>query len=652
MRAQMPAYEWTDRPLETWLRADIPTDPSGYIHWRSEHAPTFFFEQLPSPEKIRTPQAVIDEADAILAGKWRYFSHTIYEVGFPPDWHLNPLTGRRLPTDRHWSQIGDFDDGDIKLVWEANRFSIVYTLARAYAVSHDERYPAAFWQLVEDWRARNPPMRGPNWKCGQEATFRVMAWCFGLYAFRESAHSTPERIATLTAMFAAHGARIAGNIRYAISQHNNHSVSEGVGLWTIGLLFPELKNAKRWRRRGKNIIEAELARQIAPNGDHVQRSTNYARLVLHDALWALRLGELNEDGFSAEAYAQVELLTNWLRPLIDAENGQVPNYGANDGALILPLDSYEYGDFRPVLQASHWLTLNQRLFPTNMCDELTMWLFEPHPPPPSPLRREGERPTHLSFGRGAGGEGIYLLHSDHSRALLYCADYRGRPGHADQLHVDLWWYGVNIACDAGTYLYNGDPPWQNGLSGTSVHNTVTVDGRDQMTRVGRFLWLDWAKGTVLPPLYEVERGSEGVRFAQHTGYKPIIHRRTLASVGPDEWLITDELTDQRPHNYRLHWLFADAPYTWDSEERRLTLHYPAGDYRVQIDVTPAALDADISLVRADPESIRGWRSRFYADREPALSLAVTVHAPQVKFISRFAPTPVNMPRSTPVDRSG
>ncbi len=65
------------------------------------------------------------------------------------------------------------------------------------------------------------------------------------------------------------------------------------------------------------------------------------------------------------------------------------------------------------------------------------------------------------------------------------------PSHADQLHVDLWWRSLNVAQDAGTYLYNADPPWDNNLTTAQVHNTVTVNGRDQFTRAGRFLYLDW-----------------------------------------------------------------------------------------------------------------------------------------------------------------
>ena len=51
----------------------------------------------------------------------------------------------------------------------------------------------------------------------------------------------------------------------------------------------------------------------------------------------------------------------------------------------------------------------------------------------------------------------------------------------------------NIACDAGPYLYNGATPWKNAFAGTTVHNTVNVARRDQMTRAERFLWVDWAQ---------------------------------------------------------------------------------------------------------------------------------------------------------------
>ncbi len=113
---------------------------------------------------------------------------------------------------------------------------------RAYWRTGEERYAELFWQLIEDWRAQNPPQQGPHWKCGQETSLRVMAWCFGLYGFLDSQSTTAARVAMLAQMIALSGQRIAANLDYALSQRNNHGISEGMGLWTIGTLFPEFRS--------------------------------------------------------------------------------------------------------------------------------------------------------------------------------------------------------------------------------------------------------------------------------------------------------------------------------------------------------------------------------------------------------------------------
>jgi len=44
VRAQMPMYQWKDRPLETWLKSQVPSTPEAYVQWRKQHSPKFFFE--------------------------------------------------------------------------------------------------------------------------------------------------------------------------------------------------------------------------------------------------------------------------------------------------------------------------------------------------------------------------------------------------------------------------------------------------------------------------------------------------------------------------------------------------------------------------------------------------------------------------------
>ena len=76
---------------------------------------------------------------------------------------------------RPWWQIPDFDPrvGDIKTIWEASRFDWVLTCAQ-HACHGDPVGVERLNTWLADWVANNPPYLGPNWKCGQEASIRVI----------------------------------------------------------------------------------------------------------------------------------------------------------------------------------------------------------------------------------------------------------------------------------------------------------------------------------------------------------------------------------------------------------------------------------------------------------------------------------------------
>ena len=588
---------------------------------------------------------LMQEADNIVSGEQRYFSKLCHDFHGVPDWQRNPFTDQVISTDRHWSTLDFYSPqyGDLKFMLEPARFSAVYTLVRAYWYAGDEAYPAFFWTVIEDWMTQNPPQAGPLWICGQEAAFRLMAWCFGLYGFIHSRHTTPDRVQHLVMAIAAHADRIYSTVAYARSQNNNHALSEAVGLWTAGLLFPDLSQADRWRRLGQRILEDEIPLQIYDDGSYVQHSINYHRVMLHDLIWAVRLGEINEEHFSQDIYHRLDLATQFLYQMTDPATGRAPNYGHNDGALVLPLSSCDYTDFRPVLQAAAYLGRREYLLPFGAWDEDLLWLFGPEalggtPVPASSEAREEntQLPKRASTSFPVGG--YFTLHGDQSWALVRCARYRDRPGQADQLHLDLWWRGCNIACDAGTYLYSSEPPWANALAVTDVHNTVTVDGQDQMIRGGRFLWLNWAQGTVRS---QAHSACGRVRYweGEHDGYKRMkasaTHRRGVVCLGHDYWLILDMLQSVSKHRYRLHWLVPDVPYEWEQAGRHVTLATASGPYHIYMS-TLSGQEAT-AIVRADEHAPRGWRSLSYGHREPALSLECIEEANVAVFSTVFGP---------------
>lgn len=651
LRAKLGHYE---RILPLRILPDLrdviddgfPADPQQYLVGRRLHSANFFF--VPADRALFAPllkqcwpaSAAANRAESLLAGDFSFFNSRVARAGFPPDWHRNVFSAQAAPKEPHWSRISDFAFGDIKLIWELNRFSSVFTLVRAYWRTGDERYAEGFWQLIESWAAENPPNAGANWKCGQECSLRVMAWIFGFYGFLDAAATTPLRAGLFARLIAASGERIAAHIGYALSQRNNHGVSEAAGLWTIGLLFPELKHASVWRDTGRNHLE-QLGRElIYDDGAFSQHSANYHRVMLHAYLWSIRLGELNNKPLSSELLSRVARAGDFLFQIQDETTGKVPRYGQNDGALILPLNDCPDEDYRPVINGISYLSSRKARYAPGPWTEDLLWIFGTES-----LHASVTTEPRVDFDAPLGG--CRTLRSPLGFAFIRCPRFRDRPAQADALHVDLWWRGINIAIDPGTFSYNAPPPWNNPLAGTAFHNTVTVDQRDQMDRVSKFLWLPWLKtntGVASPHLTKAPADFgywEGAHDGYHRLTPPASHHRAVLRLPGEAWLIVDRLASSVPREYRLHWLLPNAPHQ-SSPDGRLRLLFPQAPiepYYVNVLAQP---NCKSNIQIADSDSPRGWFAPHYFDRQPAISFSATVSSTNAWFCSLFAPQDLSL----------
>jgi Heparinase II/III-like protein/Heparinase II/III N-terminus len=581
--------------------------------------------------------ALLAEADEVVAGRARLFG------GEPVALRLG-LDGRMA----HWtayetnpkllsplySQIPD-----IKFIWEPARFGWAHTLGRAFHASGDEKYAEAFWRYTEAFLDANPPYLGPHWISGQEVAIRLMVLVWAGQVFTGAASTTPERLRRLAQTIAAHAARIPPTLVYARSQGNNHLLTEAAGLYTAGLALAGHPSAEAWRRLGWRWLNEGLQAQIDGYGEYAQHSTNYQRLMLQVALWMDALLRRQERSWPRQTLEALSRSVHWLLALLDPEAGRTPNLGPNDGAYLFPLTICPYADFRPVLHAAARAFLRYDL-PRGAWDEMGLWFGIPL-----------DSPKYLQLPRYPGDQ----LYGRDSWAYLRTAQFGSRPSHADQLHFDLWWRGLNIARDAGTYLYNADPPWDNSLVTAFVHNTVTVDGRDQMSRAGRFLYLDWVNAYRQGRIEADERILQRVS-GRHYGYvrKGVRHTRTVQVFSDGRWQVMDELLllrlpwQTRPLRFRLHWLLPD--WGWEIENKEedveISLDSPHGKVRLVLRTEPrlSGLQSQMIIVRAgervygrgEATPVMGWSSPTYGVKLPALSLALEVSSTQsVEFTSEF-----------------
>jgi hypothetical protein len=635
---KFPMKSWESFSPADFLRKDVPAEAESYAKWRAQNAAPFFVDDSAPSRAARRAFAVqaVAGAERILAGEFVLFSHHWKQLGFPPVWQKNAMDGSDHGSSQHWSRIASLGDDDVKLTWELSRFSFAFTLARAYEATRDERFPDAFWRLLEDWMSNTPPNSGPNWMCGQEAAFRIMAVCFAYYVFRESPHTRPIRRTAFVKLMHALATRIEGHIGYAISQNNNHSISEAVGLWTAALLFPELKDASRWRALGKKLIESESERLIYDDGSFVQHSANYHRLVLDDLTWAIRLGEINDMPLAAVVKEKLAAASQWLLQMMDHTSGEAPNLGPNDGSQVLQLHSCGYEDFRPCAQRAEFVATGKKIFPDGDWNEPLYWFYPAATVDDAPL--QVFRPRSVAFPQG----GYYTMRGEDSWGMVRCAEFVNRPTDADQLHFDLWWQGVNIACDAGTYLYNGRDGWCNALASTRVHNAVSVGDADQMTRAGVFLWLDWARGRVTNNGASAHSDFE-IWQGEHDGYssRKVTHRRCVVRLG-DHWVVIDDVLGAKAFPAELHWLLPDAQHEWDAAQKLLRLFISNGSAQVRTFCNRVAsfdlLRAGESVLqRGVADRLRGWQSLHYAEKQPAISLVVRAESGlPVRFVTVFS----------------
>lgn len=583
-------------------------------------------------------ETLLEEAREICEGRARLFGGPPVPLRLKPPYPL-----------RHWTEAESAPQGqDVKEYWEPARMGWAFVLSRAYHLNGEETYARTFWELLELFLGENPPYLGLNWTSAQEAALRILALSFAGGVFRESGNSTPERMEALAGAIVAHAVRIPPTLVYARAQQNNHLLTEAAGLYTAARLLPEHPQAQRWRSLGLRWFQRGILEQVAPDGTYSQHSTNYHRLMLHGALWmhALLQGDPEGASLSPKVREKFAAATRWLLTLLDPASGKAPNLGHNDGANILPLAALPYTDFRPVLQAAAAAFLGEQPFEEGPWDEPALWLgLETQQPGRPGVRR--------FFTQSSVEQAPHMLRAPdgESWAYLRAARFTSRPAHADQLHVDLWWRGLNVAQDAGTYLYNAPPPWENALRDTRVHNTLTLNGGEQMTPSGRFLYLDWAQAEVVEYQRDPAGAWERLR-ARHDGYRRlgVMHERTLERRGGD-WIVTDRVlplqnAGDRPFQARLHWLLPDWTWEWDGMQFHLNSPHGwvtlaalflggEGESTVPLQVRIARA-GELLYGEGEAPPTTGWVSPTYGVLEPALSFSLEATArPPCSFQTRW-----------------
>jgi hypothetical protein len=571
-----------------WRRGTVPEGP--------------FYGSSPIPA-VPVPPVTAWDTTASLFGRW-----TVPLSDGAPDWLADPVTGRRDPGfDRAWWQIPDFGvgTGDIKHIWEMSRMDWVLGFAQR-ARQGDAESLNRLNSWLADWSEQNPPYRGPNWKCGQEASIRVLHLAMGALVLGQQRRPLPG----LRDLVYLHLKRIAPTLQYGVGQDNNHGTSEAAALFIGGswLRAAGVPRGARWEAAGRRWLENRTSRLIGEHGTFSQYSLNYHRVLLDTLsmveVWRRTFGLPQFSGRWQERGAAA---SHWLYRMISLEGGDGPNVGANDGANLLPLADTDYRDYRGSVQLAMALFADSRAYAgKGTWNHGLAWLGVPVPETLAP-----EPASHV-----ADDGGFAVLRRGTAMALLRYPRFRFRPSQSDILHLDLWIGGCNVLRDAGSYSYNTDSHWLRYFAGTASHNTVQFDDRDQMPRLGRFLFGEWLEPTVVEMLAEDEHtSSAGAAYRDREGATH--HRRVRLSRG--SLRVSDEVGG----------VARKAVLRWRLAPGRWRLH-KEGPSAVQVDQSELngvrlAVRSSVPMDRA--ELVEGWESRYYTEKTPVPVLEIEIREP-------------------------
>ncbi len=450
------------------LTLKIRLNPVQYISAPIASAP--FFRDSERQEKI--PPEIEDWDNSIFLFGW-YKKKTKNRI---PDWFYNPFLDKSVYKKKiDWWNIPDFGSDDIKCIWELSRFN--WVIAFSTKIANGKRlYLSKLNLWIENWAKVNPPYKGPNWKCAQECSIRVINLITAAWILGQDRNPENEFINFII----AHMQRIDKTLSYAIAQQNNHATSEAAALFIGGsFLLNRDKRANKWALKGRSLLENHVTNLIMPDGTFSQYSTNYHRVMLDTcSLVEAWRRHKNLEAFSENFKNKLRAATEWLWTFTNDDNGHAPNIGANDGSKILQLSRSDYLDYRPSVQLASALFMNIDAFGNGSWNESLLWLNVPR-------GKYTKKITSNTFDNG----GYHVLRKNKVLAVLNYPKFHFRPSQADALHVDLWKNGENLLRDGGTFSYNSH--LTNWYASTAAHNTIEFDKRNQMPQLGKFLFGDW-----------------------------------------------------------------------------------------------------------------------------------------------------------------
>ena len=532
-------------------------------------------------------------ASLIMAHRFPIFECEV-DTGPVIEWTRDYRNGISSAANLYFRRVPYLDfarAGDHKMVWELNRFQHLIVLAQAALLAPNQEYIREIELQLENWWTKNPFQCGMNWTSALEVAIRALSWIW-VYRLVGDRLQPSLKNRFLTELY-RHGLHLEYNLSVYFSP-NTHLLGEAVALHALGVLFPQMPRAAKWRRIGRETVLGQMDFQVRDDGSHFEQSTYY-HLYAVDFFLFHHLLEPLPGKVQGKLRKMVDYLSAFLGPA-----RMLTLIGDDDGGRLF----HPYGPRQKFGRAT--MATCAAVFPDSG------WKFDPRELPVQAAWWVGahvldtasvSQPSTLD-SQLFPGSGLAVLSGQPESGLHILVDsgpfgFAGAGhSHAGTLSITAWRNEEEILIDPGSYTYISSPEWRNRFRGTAAHNTICIDGLGQAVPAGPFRWSTkpsverraWISNAEFDFLDALCRG-QFLHRRRIVFLKPL---QLLFSVDDVAWLIEDYAS----HRVEQFWHLGDA-----AAESRFSC---AGGNRLPL----------------EEGGETGWRSCVLGTKQPAPVLCV------------------------------
>jgi hypothetical protein len=509
--------------------------------------------------------------------------------------------------------------------WQLCRMGFWDHLGSAYRATGNEKYARAWALQFRSFIAQNPvPDHVENrpksaWRTIDCGIRMKSSWPNAFYSFLPSPEFTDEDVALYLHSCLDHARYVT-----KFSTTGNWLTMEMSGLYSIGALYPEFKEAPDWRRHAANVLLAQQAQQFLPDGAQFELSPGYHNVALqsisaipHLAKQVGRLGEL-----PAGYVAGMEKAYDYDLFLM-APDRSLPRFN----------DSWP-GNMKATLQKALEFYPDRAEY---------QWIGSDG--------ADGHAPAETSHAFPWAG--FYAMRSGWNRDANYGVLRAGPIGHAhcqqDKLDFLIWPYGRELLFSSGGGSYE-QSPWRTYATGTYGHNCVLVDGkaqcrqtRDREANVStspiEARWQSSPDCDFVAGVYDQGYGDETSRIATQT--------RCVLFLKPDIFVVADTLAphDEASHTYQARWHLLTTKTQIDKTTRVLVTTDPGLPNLAIVPLLTDGLEVRSASGVTKPQLL-GWdvRKDLVPEYVPATTLLHTRQGAGIQnFLTLFLPLKPNTP---------